>query len=77
MNAKIEPAISRLSAIRRGRHYYHFAEETGEWYRVKVSDLRDLSRMLLDGMPDAYSHWCAGVGGAPVSTRVRRRIEGR
>ena len=43
-----------------GEGYRYFGYETNRHYLAPEADMIRLGQMLLDGVDDAYSVWCAG-----------------
>lgn len=70
---RIQTAIDRLNATQLDDgDYAYLADETDAYYRVTEDDLEALGRMLDDGAPDAYSHWCSGYGEEMGPSTVER-----
>lgn len=70
----IDTAGECLQPVELGRRRAYYAEETSEWYWVSQREMTELGRLLRDGVPDAYSHWCASVATRPVSGAALRRL---
>lgn len=86
MNSHIATAIAHLSAVpagklhaqRLGVEYVYQADECGrQWFGCDSEDLEKLGAALEAQRPDAYSLWCAAVGGAdPLAYIVTDRDGG-
>jgi hypothetical protein len=63
---KIQEAMDELNADLMGGHYYYFADETQEWYKITEREMVELSELIHHDAPEiasnAYSHWCNSTG---------------